>query len=350
MRKNGASAAALFSFLLAVGGCSSGGEPTLPAATTGDIFGSVYDAGTGRDLSGALVQAAGVSDTCGHPRNSYALVDCPAGPQRLTASRQHYQDYAHTVDVPAGGRVVHDIYLLPVLTNLSGTITDFSSGQPLEDVQVTVGDEAGFTDALGQYQFPDVPQGPYGTQQITATRDFYMKFWGDVYLSNSDETFDISLRPQVLVRSVVSSVDVRYPGRLIGRPETSCGADGAEFFAPWSSELIVELEERVESDSRLALAGRGAVRLSSGYPVLESYFGVDVHIADSPNGPWTPLGDDLTFGSALLECPHSGYAEWELPFATGGRYVKILVKYFPNERNVTTEPHRDVVVVFVAAG
>jgi len=76
-------------------GC--GGDKGTGSAT-GSIAGTVYRAGTGTPVTGALVLCAGVSGTT-DSKGAYKLENVPVGRHTLTATKTNYEVFTTTVNV-----------------------------------------------------------------------------------------------------------------------------------------------------------------------------------------------------------------------------------------------------------
>ncbi|HVE63009.1 MAG TPA: carboxypeptidase regulatory-like domain-containing protein [Mycobacteriales bacterium] len=87
-------------------------QGSAPAGGQGTISGRVRNASTGNPISGALVTVDGTGQTGTSDVNGdYTILNVPAGPQNLTASRSGFSNSTASVVVPPDGNVVQDFNL-----------------------------------------------------------------------------------------------------------------------------------------------------------------------------------------------------------------------------------------------
>jgi hypothetical protein len=130
---------------------------------SGDVLGTVVDQASGQPLAGAsvaLAENAGFGVTTGSD-GGFRLSGIPAGTYTLQVSKSGYQSRALSIQVVAAQNTnVGSIALAPVATSasLSGVIKN-NSGQPLQNVIVSVGSKSTLTDANGAYQLGGISPG-----------------------------------------------------------------------------------------------------------------------------------------------------------------------------------------------
>jgi len=176
----------------------------------GTVAGRVFVTGTTTPVSGVRVACGGVSATTDQTGN-YRLERVPAGDQTLSATKSDFERYETTVHVVADRFLNHTVYLTSSIltTSLSGTVTDFDTGEPVSDATVRVGfDFEDRTDANGHYQLPNVPQGD---QLVRVDHPLYMGQSTRVYLYSAPKVFDVRLKTRIpRMDSIELAWETRY--------------------------------------------------------------------------------------------------------------------------------------------
>jgi len=157
------------------------------------IRGVVNDAWTKKPLAGVVIKASATISMTTGADGQYVLQGVPES-FTLDASYPEYVSFS----APISKTTQQDIALAN--GNLSGTIKDQYSNEPLSGVVITAGDVTGQTDAKGAYQLKNVVARAdvnytlegYATQKIDAS---------------TTATIDVTLRPDVLKGTIVSSAD-----------------------------------------------------------------------------------------------------------------------------------------------
>ncbi len=112
------------------------------AATPGSITGTVKDAVTGAPLSGATVSYSGGSTTTNNV-GVYTLSNVSPGSYTVTASATNYVTQPATgVVVASGSATTKNFSLTPNPGSITGTVTDFVTGNPLSGATVCLGTDA----------------------------------------------------------------------------------------------------------------------------------------------------------------------------------------------------------------
>lgn len=157
------------------------------------IRGVVSDAWTKKPLAGVVIKASDAISMTTSTDGKYALLGVPES-FTLTAMFPDYVPFS----VALSKTTTQDITLAN--GNLSGTIKDQYSNAPLRGVVVTAGDVTGQTDEKGMYQLKNV---------ITrAEVSFVLEGYATQKLDASTvATLDVTLRPDVLKGTIVSSAD-----------------------------------------------------------------------------------------------------------------------------------------------
>ena len=157
------------------------------------IRGVVNDAWTKKPLAGVVITASATISMTTGTDGQYVLQGVPES-FTLNATYPEYVPFS----APISKTTQQDIALAN--GNLSGTIKDQYSNAPLSGVVITAGDVTGQTDAKGAYQLKNVVARAdvnyslegYATQKIDAS---------------TTATIDVTLRPDVLKGTIVSSAD-----------------------------------------------------------------------------------------------------------------------------------------------
>ena len=180
---------------LSISGCENdSNSPTkaLTPPTYGTVEGIVYFAGTISPLPGVLVTCGDVSVTTKND-GKFSLKNVPAGFQILRATKNDYSQYARNIEVAENSVTVFDIDLTAASTNKSikGIVYQKDNLAPLADVRVILVNDTTYTDAFGKYQLPIIYQG---LKIIKAEKTGYNSFINQVFISNSDIQYDITLQ------------------------------------------------------------------------------------------------------------------------------------------------------------
>jgi hypothetical protein len=157
------------------------------------IRGVVNDAWTKKPLAGVVIKASATISMTTGADGQYVLQGVPES-FTLDAS---YPDYV-PFSAPISKTTQQDIALAN--GNLSGTIKDQYSNAPLSGVVITAGDVTGQTDAKGAYQLKNVA----ARAEVSYTLDGYATQKID---ASTTATIDVTLRPDVLKGTIVSSAD-----------------------------------------------------------------------------------------------------------------------------------------------
>jgi hypothetical protein len=173
-----------------VGGCKKD-NPTESNTSVGQLDVIVLQVNTTAPIAGVVVTVGNISGTTGGD-GKVSLMGVPTGSATLVATKSDYETYQSTITVIANQTTVKTIYLTSSIlgTTLSGVITDSETNQAIQGAKITLAQQIDYSDSKGHYQIANVPQGTY---PIIAEITGYIKFTGQVFLSSSDKTFDISL-------------------------------------------------------------------------------------------------------------------------------------------------------------
>jgi hypothetical protein len=188
--------------LVVVCGCSSSVSSDPPREIRyGDISGTAYLDGTAEPLSGVEVSIGDRSDTTTGD-GTYEIDSIPEGSHTLTASHADYETYDQTVEIT--GNTVHDIQLMIAIEtgNLHGHVLHPVYG-PVSGARILIADSLDYSDINGAYSLTNIP---VGLQTLTCTRPGpYHDFVGSLYITNSENEYDITMIRTVENRILVGS-------------------------------------------------------------------------------------------------------------------------------------------------
>jgi len=171
-------------------------DAVVVATPIGHIAGTVEDASTGSPLEGVQVSAGGYSDVT-DTDGRYNITNVPTGTYTVTASKSGFQTSSKTnVNIGAKQTTNLDFSLTPLPTsgNVAGTVTDASTGNPIEGINVTVPGYFDMTDENGRYNITNVPAGTYTVQ---ASKEGYASSSSTnvVVTAGQTTTLDFELTP-----------------------------------------------------------------------------------------------------------------------------------------------------------
>ncbi len=157
------------------------------------IRGLVMDAWTKKPLAGVVIKASDTISMTTGADGQYMLKGVPES-FILSASYPEYVIFSMAMSKA----IQQDIPLAN--GNLSGTIKDQYSNEPLSGVVITAGDVTGKSDTKGAYQLKNVA----ARSEVSYSLDGYANQKMD---ASTTATLDVTLRPDVLKGTIVSSAD-----------------------------------------------------------------------------------------------------------------------------------------------
>ena len=144
----------------------------LTKIPVGTISGTVTDSITGDPMKGAMVTDGTRADATDAGGN-YSLTDVPEGLYTVTASFAEYIPKSFVDNVTENSTLVLDFPLVVIPTGtISGTVTDNTTGDPIEGVIVSNGIRTDTTDAGGNYTLLKVYADSVYT--VTASKSGYL--------------------------------------------------------------------------------------------------------------------------------------------------------------------------------
>ncbi|MBL7216367.1 MAG: carboxypeptidase regulatory-like domain-containing protein [Desulfobacteraceae bacterium] len=186
------------------------------------MWGYVTDQNTGQ----ALVQAAieiGHTAQLTDSEGKYDISGLDPGTKDVYASKLGYENNRGSVTIVVGQETRHDIELTPIPTTgtVEGTVTDASSGNPLEGVIVTVEGLNSQTGSNGQYQINGVSAGVH---EIHAQKVGYENYLGTVtVIAGQTTSRDIGMNMEVSY-GIVYGVVTDDRGRGVNKVEVWIGS------------------------------------------------------------------------------------------------------------------------------
>lgn len=265
-------------FSVTVVSCDSSGSSTEPEEDQefGSLEGTVIQADTESPVSGVKVSVLADKDTLSSTTGSegnYSINRVPTGRHTLRATKSDYETYNSEIGINENETSEVDINVTPSIesSTLTGTVRSKETEEGVEGVKVKIAGQEDFTDSNGDYQVNNVPQG---TKDISANKEGYISFEGEVFLSSNNKEFDIEIRKGSILDSNVSDTTI------------------AELYSPvYVTKEIVNLGGSVNIESNVEFKIEEGVKIN-----IEE--GADVKVNGSPN-------NEVIFESKLDE-PYKG--------------------------------------------
>ncbi len=195
------SAILLLSVIFLFAGCSGGVEGV---GDLGSVAGIVTDAVTENPLEGVAITVGEKSATT-DSQGRYLILSVKQGNYTLTGSLEGYDNYSKEITVQGEQTTVVSFEMTPAGPE-TGTVTGVvivaqplledavRALQPVEGVEVTVGDVTGLTNQQGEYTLEGVLPGT--GLDITATREGFEGYEGTVDVTAGETTtYDFSMNP-----------------------------------------------------------------------------------------------------------------------------------------------------------
>lgn len=174
-------ALAAFMAVMILAGC--GDDTTTGSSSDETVKGVIVDL-AGRQVSGATVtiDATSTSDDDDYEvttddEGAFKISDVPQGTWTVTVQATGYKDLEVAVEVEDGTNTIDssDLTLLPAgISNLNGTVTNSSTGDPLTDVTLTIRSVSSsvtgtaVTDTNGAYTIENINSGQYDLKAVMA--------------------------------------------------------------------------------------------------------------------------------------------------------------------------------------
>lgn len=155
-----------------------GGEVTncpiemVPEESTGWVHGYVTSESSGAPVSGAQV-IIGDHNVESEEDGYYELLGIPVGDRDIAVLAAGYEEYRGTVTVEAGSQGTSfnvELTPKPETATVFGQVTDAESGEPIADVNVSIGASHCLTREDGNYTLATVP---VGSRVISAVKNGY---------------------------------------------------------------------------------------------------------------------------------------------------------------------------------
>ncbi len=218
--------------------------------TSVEVGGRVSDYDTGLAVMGATVEVTaedGQVVTATADRDGWWSVDVGRGDFEVSVSADDYEGTEDSFTVPVGehGAPAHDFELHRQAHEVTGVVSNSSTGEPIADIWISFTSDEGYPDV-------DAQTGADGTYSVNLQGEHYsgQAAGDDAYLASiaievgGADTCDIKMAPiRYLVQGTVRSGDYDQPGDVLAGAqvflydsnnaflaETTTGADGAYSF------------------------------------------------------------------------------------------------------------------------
>ncbi len=210
-------------------GVSGRADVDLVFRGTGVLRGAVRGA-DGTPMSGVTIELTRGTATWSvttATNGSFRFMPLPAGAVTLTAtSEQGFAQVVDTLDIPADGRLEHDV-VFPTLAKVTGTVRT-AAGAPLHALvrlsRPGYGLQVGSDATSGAFAFADIPDGAY-TLKVTDPRSGAELVRPIVVEGAVSRVEDFTLIPVGRVRATVRVAGAPLGGSLVSATSDAPGAD-----------------------------------------------------------------------------------------------------------------------------
>jgi len=212
------------------------------------------------------------------------------------------------------------LYILGESGSLSGTITDFTSGEPIEGAEVSIAGKTDQSDAAGEYQIDEIP---LGNRTLTITKDGYQPFEATFEVKNGPNFRDVTLQSLAATGRVVGTVKNSIGAPLAGvdlrigerQAETDAAGDFIFESVPHGTVTLQAIREGYRLFSRTETLDADELRID---PVLQasrpgeppapsaSWEGTTIHLE------WAPPANDAIVAFRIYQRVDGG-STMELP-------------------------------------
>src|SRR6266550_1495810 len=183
----------------------------IPCQGNGTLAGTVTDSGSGAAIAGATVSYSGMGpagsvtgNTTTDGTGRYSFPGIAVTSYSVTAQASGHQGQSATATVGGGSTTTQNFALTGQATQLSGTVTDASTGNAIAGATVSAGSGSAVTDAGGAYTISGLAPGTY---TATATASGYASQSASVTLttgSTTTQNFALT-RPNGAITGTVTS-------------------------------------------------------------------------------------------------------------------------------------------------
>ncbi len=207
----------------------------IPCQGSGTLAGTVTDSGSGAAIAGATVSYSGMGpagsvtgNTTTDGSGRYSFPGIAVTSYTLTAQASGYQGQSTTATVGGGSTTTKNFALTGQATQLSGTVTDASTGKPIAGATVSAGSGSAVTDAGGAYTISGLAPGTY---TATATASGYASQSASVTLttgSTTTQNFALAPNPGTITGTVTDAgTAAPIAGATISYSGGSTSTDGS---------------------------------------------------------------------------------------------------------------------------
>jgi len=242
----------------------------IPCQGNGTLAGTVTDSGSGAAIAGATVSYSGMGpagsvtgNTTTDGTGRYSFPGIAVTSYSVTAQASGHQGQSATATVGGGSTTTQNFALTGQATQLSGTVTDASTGNAIAGATVSAGSGSAVTDAGGAYTISGLAPGTY---TATATASGYASQSASVTLttgSTTTQNFALAPNPGTITGTVtdagtaapIAGATVSYSGG-----STSTDGSGAYTLANVAegSYTVTAGATGYASQSRTVTVGPGA--------------------------------------------------------------------------------------------
>jgi Carboxypeptidase regulatory-like domain/Calcineurin-like phosphoesterase len=285
----------------------------------GSLHGHLTDATTGTPIAGASVTVAYTANNWGTPpstttnaNGNYTITNLIANQDlNITISATNYVTQTPTVNMPFDGNVTYDSQLALMQGVVNGTVTDASTGTPLQGVTITGPEDVStVTDNAGHYSFATDP----GQVTFTASMPGYSDSTATVNVpyGGAAVTQNYALTPASgTIFGTVTGVDGTTPvsGATVGisgGPSTTTDANGNYTL----TGVPAGTSQTVTASSSGYISSSAVISLPSGGTFTQNYLLKKILFSDNFEtgsfASWTSNVKLVICTSSLSGCPHLG--------------------------------------------
>ncbi|MDP8208311.1 MAG: carboxypeptidase regulatory-like domain-containing protein [Candidatus Electryonea clarkiae] len=169
------------------------------------VSGTLTDIETGNPVEDASV-TFGEEEATSDENGYWEVAPQAMGEYVIFIESDEYTSLTDSVEVEEGENTFN--YELMRLSEVSGTIIDVDTEEPIEDASVMFGVERATTDENGYWDIPLQEQGAY---RYTVTADHYYDYSDNVDVEQGDNVFDIELIPLATLSGNITDSETDLP-------------------------------------------------------------------------------------------------------------------------------------------
>jgi alpha-tubulin suppressor-like RCC1 family protein/photosystem II stability/assembly factor-like uncharacterized protein len=205
---------------------------------TGKVTGIVKDSVTDSPIANAFV-SIGAFHTNSAADGTYTIQGLPFGTYDVFASLTGYVDYEEQITVNSIATLNYNIpmeKILPTTGTVTGVVTSTSTFDPIEGVEVSIGEISDITTAAGVYTLVDVPEGAH---TINAVLTGYLEYNDPVNVTAGQtltKSFSMSPQPPIVTGKSPEGMDVEVNVPItvtFSKPMNQSSAENAFSIVPY---------------------------------------------------------------------------------------------------------------------